>query len=110
MSDAQSLVDLKEGFLEVECRLFAEFEGFFERNGDEFDRLAGAKLSKSREVSFDDCADFWVSAEGRTVRAMDQELIVGCDLDCAVGRGFGARAGLEVVPELRAMVCPVSPS
>lgn len=110
MSDAQSLVDLKEGFLEVECRLFADFEGFFERNGGEFDRLAGAKLGQGREVSFDDCADFWVSAEGRAVGAVDQELVVGCDLDCALCRGFGAKVGRELAREVRAMVCPVSPS
>lgn len=84
MSYAQSLVDLKQGFLELKSGFLAKVEGFFEGYGGENHRLAGAKLGQGREVSFDDCADFWVPAEGRAIGAVDQELVVGCDLDCAV--------------------------
>jgi len=52
--------------------------------------LIGPKLGKDWEVGLDDDAEFWVAAESWSVGAVDKELLIGGDLDCAVDAGFGS--------------------
>gem|GEM_PF-7126009 len=64
--------------------------GVFEGCGGERDMLIGPKLGKDWEVGLDDDAEFWVAAESWSVGAVDKELLIGGDLDCAVDAGFGS--------------------